>query len=106
MLAKLSESMSMPTFLSDPSPTTYAIVAIMVAALAGIYLRSRKRKDLYPLIGGVAVLIAVIAIDRFIESPREAAMRKMQEMSAASANRKWDDAFRNISESFSYKGTG
>lgn len=94
----------MPTFLSDPSPTTYAIVAIMVAVLVGIYLRSRKRKDLYPLIGGVAVLIAVVAIDRFVESPREAAMRKMQEMSEATANKKWDDVFKNISESFKYKG--
>jgi hypothetical protein len=96
----------MPVFLSDPSPTAYAIVVMIVGVLAGIYLRSRKRKDLYPLIGGVAVLIAVFVIDRLVESPREEAMRRMQEMSAATANKKWDDVFKNISESFNYKGSG
>lgn len=94
----------MPTFLSDPSPTAYVIVGIMVAVLAGIYFRSQRRKDLYPLIGGVAIFLTVFLIDRFVDSPREASIRRMQEMSAASANRNWDDMFKSISESFSYKG--
>lgn len=94
----------MPVFFSDPSPTSYVIVAIMVAVLAGNYLRSQRRRDLLPLIGGVAVLLAVFLIDRFVESPREESMRRMQEMSAASASKKWDDMFKNVSESFAYKG--
>jgi hypothetical protein len=97
----------MPVFISDPSPTTYVIIAIMVAALGGFYFRSRKTKDLFPLIGGAAVLLTLILIDRFVESPREEATRKMNEMSAASARKKWDEVFTNVSESFIYKsGSG
>lgn len=93
----------MPVFLSDPSPTVYAIVAIMVAALAGIYLRSRKRKDLIPLIGGGVLLVALFLIDRFVESPREESIRRMQEMASLSASKKWDDVFKHLSDSFKYK---
>ncbi len=93
----------MPTFLSDPAPTVYAIVAVMAIALWAIYLRSRKKKDLFSAIGGVAVLLAIFLIDRFVESPREESTRKMQEMSALSANKNWDDMFKHVSDSFNYK---
>jgi hypothetical protein len=102
----LPESQSMPVFISDPSSTTYAIIAIMVAVLGGLYYRSRKKKDLFPLIGGAGVLLTLILIDFFVESPREETMRKMNEMSAASAKKNWDEVFTNVSDSFNYKGSG
>lgn len=101
----LPESQSMPVFISDPSLTTYAIIAIMVAVLAGLYYRSRKKKDLFPLIGGTGVLLALFLIDILVESPREETKRKMKEMSAASETKNWDEVFTNISETFNYKGS-
>ena len=93
----------MPTFLSDPSPTFYAILIILVAVLAGLYLRSRKRGELIRLLVGVAVLITVFLIDKLVESPREQATRKMEEIAKATQDKKLDDMFKHVSESFKYK---
>jgi hypothetical protein len=94
----------MPTFLSDPSPTLYAILAIMVLALVALWFRGRKRGDLIRLTAGVAILAAVALIDYFVESPREESTRKTEEIRAATAAKNINDVAKHISESFSYQG--
>ena len=94
----------MPTILSDPSTTLYALLTIMVLVLGGLWFRSRKRGDLFRFLLGVAALVSLILIDYFVESPREEATRKMQEISSLTKQNKMDDAFKNISDAFSYNG--
>lgn len=92
----------MPTVLSDPSTTLYALVAVMVAVLGAVYVKTRKRGDLIRLVIGVAALAALFIIDRLVESPREEATRKMREMAAASKSKKTEDVFKHVSDSFEY----
>src|SRR4051812_33608597 len=94
----------MPTVLSDPAPILYVILAIVVGALAMVYARTRKRGDLYRLIGAAAVLLTLFIIDRLVESPREESTRKMREIVTASKAKKVDDIARHVSDSFSYNG--
>lgn len=94
----------MPTALSDPSTTLYIALIIVVALLALLWMRSRKRNDLIRLLIGGAALLAVFLIDRFVESPREEASRKVEEMAKATETRNWDGVFNHISDSFLYKG--
>ena len=93
----------MPTLLSDPSTTFYAFLGIMAIVLVGLWLRSRKRGDLIRALLGVALLGAAISIDQFVESPREEATRKIGEMCKSTQDKKWDDVFKHVSDSFRYK---
>lgn len=92
----------MPTVLSDPSTTLYALVAVMVAVLGAVYAKTRKRGDLIRLVIGVAALAALFIIDRLVESPREEATRKVGELVAATKAKKADDLAKNLSDSFSW----
>jgi len=94
----------MPTFLSDPSISLYIILSVLVFVLIGIWINRRQQGDLIRLLAGVAVLVAVFLIDRFVESPREESTRKMQEIAAATKAKSADGVGQHISESFEYNG--
>jgi hypothetical protein len=96
----------MPTALSDPSSTLYAILVIIVFVLAALWFRNRTRGNLIRVLIAVCALVGLFLIDRFFESPREEATRKLHEMAQASQDKHWDAMFRNISDSFKYKGPG
>lgn len=93
----------MPTALSDPSTTVYAIVGFVVAVLLGTWFRTRKRNDLLRSALAAAALIGLFLIDRFVESPREETTRKMQEMAKATETADWNAFFNHVSNSFKYK---
>jgi hypothetical protein len=93
----------MPTFLSDPSTALYAILGVITLVLGVVAARRQKRSDLINFGIVAAVLLAVFLIDRAVESPREAAVRKIQEMGAASRAKKYDDLLKHVSDSFKYK---
>jgi hypothetical protein len=94
----------MPTALSDPSPTLYLILIIVALVLAGVWLRRQSRGDLIRFLIAIGALLAVYLIDRFCESPREEASRKIEEMAQASRDKKWDDLFKHVADSFKYNG--
>ena len=94
----------MPTALSDPSPTLYAFLVILVLVLAGVWYRKQKTGNLIRLIAAVVAILTVFLIDRFVESPREEASRKVQEMAKASQEKNWNGILEHISDSFVYKG--
>jgi len=96
----------MLTSLSDPSPTLYAVLAILAAILGGLWVRSRSRGDLIRFAIGLAALVIVFLIDRFVESPREQASRKIEEIAKATQEKKWDEMFKHFSPSFKYKTLG
>jgi hypothetical protein len=92
----------MPTFLSDPSISLYIVLSIVVFVLFGIWINRRQRGDLIRLLAGVAVLVALFLVDRFVESPREESTRKMQEIVTATKAKSADGVGKHISESFEY----
>jgi hypothetical protein len=88
--------------LTDPSPTIYVILGTVVIILAALWARNRTRSNLIQLAIGAAFLLAVVICDALVESPREQAVRIMKEMARATQERRMDDAFRHISDSFNY----
>lgn len=95
---------TMPTALSDPSPTLYGILVIITLVMAGIWVRTRTRNNLTRFLIALGALGAVYLIDKLVESPREESSRKVEEMAKASRDKNWDDLFKNVSDSFTYKG--
>jgi len=77
----------------------------MVLALVALWFRGGTRGDLFRLVAGIAIFIAVVLIDVFVESPREESTRKMEEIRAATKAKNVDDVAKHISESFKYEGT-
>ena len=94
----------MPTILSDPPPILYILLGTAAIILAAVWARFRTTKLLTAFAGVAGLLLLLFLIDRFVESPREQAVRKMKELAAATQSRRMDEAFRHISESFNYHG--
>jgi hypothetical protein len=93
----------MPTFLSDPSPALYVVLGVAVLVTGVLLAKRQKRSDLINFAIPAAALLAVVVIDYLVESPREAAVRKVQEMGKASRDKKYDDVLKHVSESFKYR---
>jgi hypothetical protein len=96
----------MPTALSDPSSTLYAILVIIFFVLAALWFRNRTRGNFIRLLIAACALVGLFVIDQLFESPREEATRKIHEMAQASQDKNWNALFSNISDSFTYKGPG
>lgn len=94
----------MPTVLSDPSPTFYIILGVVVIVLAAIWVRTPKRGNLVQFAAGVGVLLLVFVVDTLVESPREEAVRRMKEMARATRERQAETFARHVSESFASGG--
>lgn len=93
----------MPTALSDPSTALYAVLGVAALVLGLLALRKQTRSAAINFAIPAAALLAVFLIDRFVESPREMAVRKIREMGAASRDKKVDDVLKHVSDSFKYR---
>lgn len=102
-LALSFRNLAMPTALSDPSIALYAILGVATVLLGILALRRQKRSDLINFCIPAAALIALFVIDKAVESPREQTVRKIQEMGKASRDKKYDDIFTHVSDSFRYR---
>ena len=93
----------MPTALSDPTTALYTILAAITLMLGVIALRRQKRSDVINFAIPAVALAALFIIDRMVESPREQIVKNLQEMEAASQNKKLDELFSHVSDKFQYK---
>jgi len=93
----------MPTFLADPSTALYAILGVAVLVTGVLAAKRQKRSDLINFLIPTAALLALFLIDEMYESPRETAVRKIQEMGRASREKKYDDVLKHVSDSFKYR---
>jgi hypothetical protein len=93
----------MPTAFSDPSPTLYIVLGAVTVIFGAVALRRQRRSDVINFLIPAGLLLALFLIDWAIETPREAVVRKIAEMGAASRAQKHDDLFRHVSESFRYR---
>ena len=96
----------MPTFLSDPPQVVYTILAATLLAAGLVWFNRRSRRSLVVFLGLLAAVLAVVLIDRFFESPREEAVRRVQAMARA-ADAKDNEAFvSHVADKLEYRGSG
>jgi hypothetical protein len=94
----------MPTFHSDPTQGFYLVlIAFFVIALV-LAGKNQDRRSFKTLGIATVAIAAVFLIDYFVESPREQAVRKIEEISAALNERSAERMLANVSDSFDYKG--
>jgi hypothetical protein len=94
----------MPTFLADPSPTLYMVMAAAVFAAGMVLLNRRGRKTQLAFFSVLALVLVIVLCDFLVESPREIAVRKVQEFSRAINARDWDSFDAAVSSQFDYRG--
>ena len=92
----------MPTFLSDPSFTLYVALILGVFVTGGLLVRKQDRGSLIRASVAALLLLLLFLCDRFYESPREEAVRRVQTMGQAVNDRNWDGLFAQISDKFQY----
>lgn len=94
----------MPTFLSDPSTAFYIVLLIVVAVAAIMWFRRQDRATTIRFIIALILCLGVYLCDRFVESPREEAVRRIESMVTAVNQRNATEFLAQVSESFEYKG--
>ena len=95
----------MPTLFSDPSSTVYVLLTVVVLVAIWLWFRSSQTLKAYLYVGLVFLLVAGwVAVDRFVESPREEAVRRMEAITAAVNERKRDELAPHIADTFDYHG--
>lgn len=94
----------MPTVLSDPPPAVYFTLFLAALIVGGLWVRYRRRSLLLAASVVLALLLLLFAIDRTTESPREQAVRRVNEMAAALTERNWTRFAEHVSESFDAGG--
>lgn len=94
----------MPTFLIDPPPSLYFVLAALLL-LVGLVCLSRRNRKVRIIFIAILLLAAIISLcDSLVTSPRESAVRGVKELSAAINARDWDAFEARVSKDFQYKG--
>ncbi len=94
----------MPVFLSDPSSTTYLVLAALVIVAAAVAARWQDRKRVGIFLGALSLLGVVYLLDRLYESPREEAVEASVAIVNAVTQRNTEAFLSHVSESFDAKG--
>ncbi len=96
----------MPTFISDPVPAVYLFWAAALIGTAAVAAQRQDRKSGVTFLS-VAVLFAVLfLLDRFIDSPREEAVKNAQAMAAAADTNNPDEFVKHVADPFVYYSEG
>jgi hypothetical protein len=95
----------MPTFLSDPQFSLYLVLTAAACIAGAVWLNRRTRRRQAAFAGVAAVGVAVLLIDLLYESPREAAVRGVREISHAINDRDWTAFEARIAKDFKYRTT-
>lgn len=89
-------------FISDPPQFVYLALGAVVVVLGAIAAQRQNRKAAIPFFAAVAVLLAVFLLDRFLDSPREEAVKGVQAMAAAADAGNPDEFVKHVADSFVY----
>lgn len=82
----------MPNFLSDPPQLVYILLAGLLVVSGAIAAQKQDRRAVIPFGVAFLLMMLVFLMDRFSESPREEAVRRVH-MMAMAADAKSADAF-------------
>ncbi|MDY3563285.1 hypothetical protein R5W23_004785 [Gemmata sp. JC673] len=96
----------MPTFLSDPPPAIYLVLGFVVLITGVIAAQRQTRKAAVPFLIAAGLLLVVFLIDRFVDSPREQAVKSAKAMAAAVEANRPDDFVKHVAGTLAYNGEG
>lgn len=94
----------MPVFLSDPSSTTYLVLAALVIVAGAVAARWQDRKRVVAFAVALLLLGGVILLDRVYDSPREEAVAATTAIVNAVTQRNTDTFLSHVSDSFDARG--
>jgi hypothetical protein len=94
----------MPTFLSDPPISLYAILALAIVISGSVWISRRSRKSLVVFGCIIMVTVGVFLLDRLFESPREESGRRVQEMVKAANDRDANAFLSHVADKIQYQG--
>lgn len=94
----------MPTLLSDPPQTLYLIIGGLVVVTAALAARRQDRKSFAVFGVALTLLLLVWLLDRGAESPREEAVRRVNEMVHAADAHNPEAFVAHIADTVEYKG--
>jgi hypothetical protein len=93
----------MPTWLSDPSTGFYLVLFVLVVITVMVWARNRTRGDLVRAVAVIALLVLLFVFDALFESPREASINTVTQISNAVNERNWDKLRDGLSDRFTYQ---
>jgi hypothetical protein len=93
----------MPTFLSDPPFSLYAILALAAIVCGFVWINKRSRSTLVIFGCFLLAVLLLFLIDRLFESPREEAVRRINAMANAIDSRNKEAFLSHIADSFLYE---
>lgn len=94
----------MPVFLSDPSSTTYLVLAALVIVTGAVAARWQDRRRVGLFLACLLLGGALYLVDRLYASPREEAVAGVGDLLDAVNQRQPDRFLANVSDSFDAKG--
>ncbi len=94
----------MPTFLSDPPDSLYIALFVAMLAAVGVWYRYRTRRTLIVAGAALGLFLALLLLDKLLDSPRETVVRKASEMQADFNSGDWNRFEKHIADNFEHKG--
>ena len=96
----------MPTFLADPPPTLYLLLAVAVIASGAVWAAGRKKNALRAFLAFAALLGGQALCDWLTQSPRESGVAAVKRMAAAADAKNPDRFLADVADTFEYTGEG
>lgn len=93
-------------FFADPPPAVYLVLGFVVLITGVIAAQRQNRKSAIPFLAALGLLLAVFLLDRFLDSPREEAVKNSQAMAVAADANRPDDFVKHVADTLVYHGDG
>jgi hypothetical protein len=94
----------MPTLLSDPPTSLYAVLLVALFVCAAFAFKLRTQRSYWVAIAALSAFLGLLALDAIFESPREEATRRTVYLAMAINQQNKDRFVEQLSTNFSMRG--
>jgi hypothetical protein len=88
----------------DPPRSLYVLLIACAVIAAAVCAKNQTRKTLIIFLAFAGLLLALFLIDRFIESPREEATRRIEAMAKAATDQRIEEFLNHVAVTFEKNG--